>query len=165
MLLKYIQTLSEHCQWANSRLFSVVETLSEGEYQSNQGIFFGSIEKTLDHILLSDRIWMARILEKDNALSQDTFISNDFKNLRIKRFAEDKKICAETKNFTEEDLNKIIVFTSLSNGSYRIQRGILLTNMFNHGTHHRGQVHAILTKLQRKVPPLDIFPFLIKIDD
>ncbi len=39
-------------------------------------------------------------------------------------------------------------------------RDLVLLTLFNHQTHHRGQVHALLTRAGIKPPPLDIVVFL-----
>src|SRR5689334_23382665 len=61
---RYFSTLARYNAWANRRLYDAVAMLPEAEYMKSRPAFFHSIHGTLNHILVGDRIWLARIEEK-----------------------------------------------------------------------------------------------------
>jgi uncharacterized damage-inducible protein DinB len=48
----------------------------------------------------------------------------------------------------------------IGDGSHTTRRDHILITLFNHQTHHRGQVHAMLTQQGIDPPPLDVIYFL-----
>jgi len=57
-------TFARYNQWANERVFSAIATLDDEAYRRDVGLFFGSIHRTLNHLLVADRIWMYRLTGK-----------------------------------------------------------------------------------------------------
>ena len=49
---------------ANEKLYAACAGLSGAEYRRDLGAFFGSVHGTLTHLLLGDRIWMARSITR-----------------------------------------------------------------------------------------------------
>ncbi len=56
----YVQRMARYNRWQNENLFGAADGLSEAERQRERGAFFGSIEKTLNHMLWGDQRWMSR---------------------------------------------------------------------------------------------------------
>ena len=56
----YVQRMARYNRWQNRNLYGVADTLSDDERRRERGAFFGSIHKTLSHLLWADRIWMSR---------------------------------------------------------------------------------------------------------
>jgi DinB family len=52
--------LAGYNAWANRRLYDAAETLSNADYRADRGVFFKSMHGTLNHLLVTDRIWMRR---------------------------------------------------------------------------------------------------------
>ena len=61
MNAEYLRTLARYNQWANARLYDACAALSDDEYRKPRPSFFGSIDATLNHLLVGDRIWLGRI--------------------------------------------------------------------------------------------------------
>ena len=57
----YFVTLARYNAWANRRLYRACGRLSESEYLRDRLPAFGSLHATLNHILVADRVWLARI--------------------------------------------------------------------------------------------------------
>ena len=57
----YVQRMARYNRWQNENLFGVADRLSEEERRRERGAFFGSIHKTLSHILWGDQMWMSRL--------------------------------------------------------------------------------------------------------
>jgi len=50
--------------WANNRLFEAAGRLSAEQYRADRGAFFKSVHGTLNHLLVTDRVWMQRFTGK-----------------------------------------------------------------------------------------------------
>ena len=88
MSSSYFTTLSHYNAWANRRLYQACETLSETEYMRERGSSFGSLHATLNHILVSDRIWVARIEGRTPPnLKLDQILYGDLIGLKMARVA------------------------------------------------------------------------------
>jgi uncharacterized damage-inducible protein DinB len=59
-------------EWANQRLYGSVADLPEREYRADRGLFFGSVHRTLNHILVVDRIWTRRIEGEPHGIAPST---------------------------------------------------------------------------------------------
>ena len=56
----YVQRMARYNRWQNENLFGVADRLSDEERRHDRGAFFGSIHKTLSHLLWADKIQMSR---------------------------------------------------------------------------------------------------------
>lgn len=147
--------------WANRLVYEAAGDLDETDYWRDTGIFFKSVGATLNHVLVADRIWMKRFTGKGEAAAAlDTILHRDFDPLLDARLAEDERIIKYVADLTEEALAgrfSYVTVTDMRTVSQRLAPA--LAHLFNHQTHHRGQVHAALTGLGRKAPSLDMIYF------
>jgi len=171
MGVQEFQILSKYNQWANRRIFDVVKTLPDDTYRKDMGAFFGSIHATLNHILVIDRLWSSRIMGEYHGIkSLDQILHDDLEALRKDREIMDEHIIRLTGRLTagmDGGLNREVYYRMLKGGEKHVSpaRHILLT-LFNHHTHHRGQVHCMLTQSGVKdIPPLDIIFYLRENDE
>jgi uncharacterized damage-inducible protein DinB len=136
----------------NDRLYAVAGNLTDAERKQDRGAFFGSIHRTLNHLLLGDRVWMGRFTGtalKDGELgpggirSLDQELYADFDELRRERVTMDDEIDGFIATLTEEKLG----------GNLRyLRHGVpnefplwhAVAHLFNHQAHHRGQVTTLL---------------------
>ncbi len=54
------QMFAAYNAWANRRLYDHAARLSDEDYRADRGAFFKSVHGTLNHLVVTDRIWMAR---------------------------------------------------------------------------------------------------------
>ena len=59
-MLRHFRMLAAYNRWANAQVYTAAAELSEAEFRSDSGAFFGSLHRTLNHLLVADRIWMKR---------------------------------------------------------------------------------------------------------
>ena len=149
--------LARYNRLANERLYGVCAGLSEAELKRPRQAFFTSIHGTLNHILLGDRIWLARF-EGGVAPSTglDAILYEDFAELRIARVAEDARIEAFAAGLAPEFLGGSIRYVNNAGRAFDDPVDLLLTHLFNHQTHHRGQVTDLLMQTETKPPVLDL---------
>ena len=144
--------------WCNERLYEVAAQLPDADYRVDRGAFFKSVHGTLNHILVADRIWMRRFTGEGEAPNRlDAILFEDFAELRAAREKEDARIAAYIDGLSEADLAGRFRYRTITNPT-DIEQPLApaLLHFFNHQTHHRGQVHCLLTGLGREAPSLDL---------
>ena len=155
----YCVTLAQYNQWQNNSLREHVDAMNEADLRADRGLFFGSILATLDHIMWADLLWLNRL---DDRFAVPTFPDKDavisVSDWSNDRQALDSQIVEWAKSLTDADMVGDVVWESKIYGkTFTNDRGLAITHMFNHQTHHRGQVHAMLTKEGLKAPVSDLF--------
>ena len=154
----YPVLMAEYNHWMNRRLYAACAPLSDAERRRDHGVFFKSIHATLNHLLWGDRAWMRRFTSTAYPLSapgQDLF--HDFSELSQAREEMDGDILVLARGITSDWLERPLTWTSQLYGfTQTAPQFVLLLQMFNHQTHHRGQVHAILTRVGVDMGPTDI---------
>lgn len=161
MTLEYFRSLARYNQWANRRLYAACASLHEAEYMKPRPSFFGSIHATLNHIMVGDRLWVARFTGDETKIkSLDQILYGDFAGLRVAREAEDAKIINFVDGVDLPTLNSTLRYKNTSNVAQATPVRFVLGHLFNHQTHHRGQVHGLLSQTAVPPPPLDLIYFL-----
>jgi uncharacterized damage-inducible protein DinB len=147
--------------WANTQVYDAVARLPDEDYRLDRGAYFKSIHGTLNHILVADRIWMKRFTGDGDAPSKlDTILYNDFSLLRVAREVEDERIIRWIEDLLPEAFAGRFTYTTMTDMRTVSQRiAPALAHFFNHQTHHRGQVHTMLTGLGEDAPALDLIYF------
>ncbi len=144
--------------WANERLYAAAARLPDADYRRDHGAFFRSVHGTLNHILVGDRIWMHRFTGAgEPPRSLDAILHDEFEPLRSARRAEDERILQYINGLSEAGLAGTIRYRTISNPA-DIEQPLApaLAHFFNHQTHHRGQAHALLTRILGEAPSLDL---------
>jgi uncharacterized damage-inducible protein DinB len=147
--------------WANSRLYDATARLSTEQYRADRGAFFKSVHGTLNHLLVTDRIWMQRFTSEGDAPNRlDAILFESFDDLRAARVAEDRRIVDFVDRLDDGRIAGTIKYRRVSSPEeFEQQLAPALAHWFNHQTHHRGHVHALLTGLVGEAPELDLLIF------
>jgi uncharacterized damage-inducible protein DinB len=153
--------LAAYNRWANARLYAAALDLSERAYRLHIGVFFGGLHGTLNHLLLTDRLWLKRLTgEGDHPNRLDAILYADRTELARARIAEDKRLVAVVEIYDEAALRGLHTYKTTSGMPQSQVLGDILLHLFNHQTHHRGQAHACLSILTGGEPPsLDLLTF------
>lgn len=160
-LSKHFQMLARYNAGANARLYEACAQLDDTERKRVRQAYFKSIHGTLNHILVGDRIWLARFDGREvPSTGLDTILYADFAELRAARVAEDKRIAELSAGLTEELLTGLITYVNNQGRTLTDPVDLLITHFFNHQTHHRGQVHALLSQTAIAPPVLDLHRIL-----
>jgi uncharacterized damage-inducible protein DinB len=150
-------------EWANNRLYDAAAKLSDADYRAEKGAFFGSVHRTLNHILAGDRIWMHRFTREGPTYTKlDVVPCDDLATLRSEREAEDRRIVAYVEGLDDGRLAATFTYRTITAPADMTQPlAPALAHFFNHQTHHRGQVHGLMTALagQNAAPSLDLVLF------
>jgi len=157
-LIAHFRMLARYNTIANERLYDACSRLSAEEYRGERAASFRSVHRTLNHILLGDRIWMARFTGTGHATTPALGgeLYPDFSSLRAARVAEDARIEAFLATATEDFLAKEVRYVNSAGEPHADPAALLLAHLFNHQTHHRGQVHVMLSQTAVRPPALDM---------
>lgn len=154
-------SLGKYHLWAFDRLFESLRRVPDEDYRSNAGLFFTSIHGTLNHLLLADRVWQARftgtafsVSGLDQELEPDRAALED--QIRGQCRAWGNIIGSHPDAWTGESL----VYRTSSGVESRTPVGKTLLHVFNHGTHHRGQISAVISRLGFQVPEMDYIYYI-----
>jgi uncharacterized damage-inducible protein DinB len=157
----FVRTMAAYNAEMNRRLYAAAARLSDEERKRPRGAFWGSIHGTLNHLLWGDRVWMTRFdswPKPPAAIKQSAELIGDFAELEAARVRADADISRWAARVEDAWLDEDLVwFSGAANREIRAPRRLLVTHMFNHQTHHRGQVHAMLTAAGQETGDTDLF--------
>ena len=154
----YCETMAQYSSWMNEKLYALCEPVPDAERRRDRGAFFGSIHGTLNHLLYGDLSWMSRFTGDPSELPiLGPELHTDFQELRGERERWDKRILEWSSVVRNDWLAAPMTFTSQTDGITRtLPTWVLVVHMFNHGTHHRGQVTTLLSQIGQDVGETDI---------
>lgn len=150
MSLEWTSALSRYNRWMNDKLYELASTMNDEARKRDCGAFFKSIHGTLNHLLLADRVWLARFTGATvpegfmapgiRALDQELYA--EFEELRRERARTDDDLSAWIAGLTPERFAGPLVFTRRGQPQeFPLWWGV--AHLFNHQTHHRGQVTTL----------------------
>lgn len=144
----YYLTMAEYNQWMNQKLYAICAEIPDEMRKQDQKAFFKSIHGTLNHLLFGDRIWLGRFVDQPFPARVGDELYSDFAQLRQEREKTDQQILDWAKQLSPEWLDQPFSYTSAVDGKTRVLPSwVLVTHMFNHQTHHRGQLTTLLSQL------------------
>lgn len=153
--------MARYNKWANDRLSGAITEIDETEYMKPREAFFGSIHGAVNHLLLVDRLWRGRMIGKPypaDALNE--IVCADRETFVRERDAENNIIIDFVDSYDAAMLEEEFSYTSFVGVDGTDKHRVVLAHMFNHATHHRGQVHALLTQVPFDPPPLDLMYYV-----
>jgi uncharacterized damage-inducible protein DinB len=156
----YVRRMARYNRWQNANLYGVADTLTDEERRRERGAFFGSVHKTLSHLLWADQIWMSRFTNGPRpqaGIPESVSLYPDWDGLKRERVSFDETMITWADRLDPAGLDANL--TWFSGGVMREitkPRWVLVTHMFNHQTHHRGQVHCMLTQAGGKPHATDL---------
>jgi uncharacterized damage-inducible protein DinB len=147
---EWLEALARYNRWMNDKLYALAATLSDEARTRDGGAFFKSIHGTLNHLLVADRIWLARF--KGTTVSDgfigpgiralDQVLYSDFDELRRERTVTDDELSAWVSELTPERLAASFVYRRRGQPQ-DMPLWWAVAHLFNHQTHHRGQLTTL----------------------
>ncbi|WP_332692817.1 DinB family protein [Bosea sp. (in: a-proteobacteria)] len=145
----YVSTMARYNAWQNDNLYGAAATLTDAARRQDRGAFFGSIHGTFCHLLWGDRMWLSRFAGTPKPAvpgSESARMIENWDELATERRATDTLIEAWAAGLSPEWLAGDLTWVSgISRRELTRPKALLVAHFFNHQTHHRGQVHAMLT--------------------
>ncbi|MEM9683963.1 MAG: DinB family protein [Pseudomonadota bacterium] len=152
-----LQSLARYNRLANERLYEACAALTDDTRKAIRPAFFKSIHGTLNHIMVGDRIWLARFEGREvPSTNLDAILFDAFDELRTARQDEDVRIERFAAGIDDNFLNGIVRYENNEGRLFEDPVSMLVIHFFNHETHHRGQVHDMLTQTDVAPPVLDL---------
>jgi uncharacterized damage-inducible protein DinB len=156
--LSQYRAQARYNQWFNQKLYAASATLTDEERKADRGAFFKSIHRTLNHLVLTDSIWLLRFTQNDaffprdargriiplTGLAQELY--GDFDELSRQRVRLDAELIGFAHGLSEETLLAEFSYRTSTGDNHSHALWVALTHFFNHQTHHRGQVTTLLAQ-------------------
>lgn len=157
----YVRLMARYNSWQNGQLMPVLESMSKEELSRDRGAFFGSLLATANHLLWGDTLWMSRF---DPSVEPPRVPAGEHARLHATvgswaadRFRLDGKIRFWSEGLRALDLKNDLTWYSGTLGQeMTLPLETCIVHFFNHQTHHRGQIHAMLTAAGQKAPVTDV---------
>lgn len=158
-LKHHFELMAAYNHWMNLKVYTASARLDEKELHADKGAFFGSVFATLNHLLVADTIWLKRFsdhlagfqaldavrpLPHPYSLSEPTHAGLD--DLRKARFAMDDIIIALAAEAADDVYAQTLTYANRAGDVFTHSFGELMQHVFNHQTHHRGQVTTLLSQ-------------------
>lgn len=163
----YVRTMARYNRWQNRNLYAAAQGLDDGARRADRGAFFGSIHGTLSHLLWADTIWMSRLSDwprPDVGIPGSAGYVADWDELAARRSASDETMLAWAEGLVAADLaGQLRWYSGAIGRDVEKPRALCIVHVFNHQTHHRGQVHAMLTQAGARPGDTDL-PFMTDAD-
>jgi uncharacterized damage-inducible protein DinB len=159
---EHFRMLAHYNAWANDRLYACAARLSPEALAADHGAFFRSLLGTLNHLLVTDRLWMARLEgESPRGTRLDEVLHERFDDLLAARREQDRKLIDHVQGLGEERLAKPLSYATSSGAPQSQPLHHVLAHVFNHQTHHRGQAHHLvgLALGREAAPVLDLLAY------
>jgi uncharacterized damage-inducible protein DinB len=162
VMVEHLRRMARYNRWANRRLYDACAELGEAGYHEARPAFFGSIHGTLSHVLVGDRIWLGRIEGRASPHARlDEQPYPTLADLAEARAAEDERIIGLTAAMAETALAEVVRYRMITTPEVKeTPLHLCWLHLFNHQTHHRGQVHDQLSQTHVPPPPLDLIYYL-----
>ena len=156
-LAKHFQMLARYNRIADERLYECCAQLDDVEYRRERVGSFGSIHALLNHILLGDRIWMARFKGGGQVTpALNTVLYESFLELRSARKKEDAEMESFFGGLDPGFFEVELIYVNSRKQECRDSASMAVSHFFNHQTHHRGQIHVMLSQTSVPPPSLDL---------
>jgi len=143
--------------WATQRLLAAVSRVSDGDYRRDVGLFFKSIHGTLNHLLVAEHLlWYARFAKGASpVLALDAEIEPDRERLAQALSGGAANWAPLIATWPVERFDGHLDYRTSKGVPQSLPFAATLAHVFNHATHHRGQITAALTALGHAAPELD----------
>jgi uncharacterized damage-inducible protein DinB len=148
-LRDHAMLMARYNHWMNNKLLNAAALLSDEQRKNDLGAFFGSLHGTFNHLLATDRIWMARFTDSDHGVKAlDDELYSDFELLRAARKEMDFKIFEWAKALPDP-IPELLHYKKMSGMQTQVSLPFetCAIHWFNHQTHHRGQISTLMMQL------------------
>lgn len=158
----YVRLMATYNAWMNEKVYAACATLTDEQRKQDRGSFFKSIHGTLNHLLWADRAFVVRLFALNQPITgkPSDILFEDFAAMQAERTRLDAQISAWAEQLAEGKLSEQYEMVSAAyRRRRRLPRYLMVVQMFNHQTHHRGQLTTLLTQLGLDVGSTDL-PFM-----
>ena len=155
----YVRRMARYNRWQNENLYGAADGLTDEERHRERGAFFGSIHRTMCHLLWADQTWMSRFSKSPPPVPMADLaaLHRDWASLKSRRIDFDAEIVHWSEGLASDWLaDTLTYFSPTLAREMSGPRWMFVSRFFNHQTHHRGQIHCMLTQAGRKPADTDL---------
>jgi len=157
ILPAYCLTMARYNAWMNSKLFGLCAAIPDETRKQDLHAFFRSVHGTLDHILAVDLMFLRHVKHGEPTYLPPGNLYSDFAEMHRRRIEVDEEILAWAGTVPAAWLAETSTFNHHGDHLPRqVTRGFWVIQMFNHQTHHRGQLTTLLTQLGQEIGSTDM---------
>lgn len=154
---EYFTMLAGYHVWAHQRLLDSLQPIADTDYHADQGLFFRSVHRTLNHLLLVDLLWQGRLTGKPFLIDGlDQELVKERGRLKAEMLDAAGKLRDLVADLDEMRIQSVNAYVDTEGRRREFPLALQLAHAFNHATHHRGQVTAVITRLGAESPVLDM---------
>ena len=154
----YFLTLARYNAWATRLLFEHIDRLSDADYRRDAGLFFKSVHGTCNHLLVAEhQLWFPRFSAGvSNRVALNEEVETDRAVLRDRLIEAAGRWTPLIDSFEGERFTSMLDYTTTQGIAQSLPFAPTLGHVFNHATHHRGQVTAAITAMGYPCPEIDM---------
>lgn len=157
----YVHMMARYNAWENKQLMDILNEMPVSELLLDRGAFFGSIMGTVNHLLWGDMLWLSRFdptTPPPQCTPGDAItMYSTFAAWQAQRMSTDVLITRWADGVKPEALNgDMDWYSGAMKQDFSRPISTCIIHFFNHQTHHRGQVHAMLTATGQDAPVSDL---------
>lgn len=158
-LLDHVRLMAQYNQWMNRKVYEAAAQLPGEKLSEDKGAYFSSVLGTLNHLMIGDTIWLKRLAahpashesldplrDREHPKALDQLLYTRLDELQAAREAIDEIIIAWCNELSDGDLQHKLHYKSMAGQPSVKNFGSLLLHLFNHQTHHRGQITTLLSQ-------------------
>jgi uncharacterized damage-inducible protein DinB len=160
-LRQHLRLMADWNVWCYQRTWAIVDKVPDADYRRDCGLFFKSIHRSMNHMLLVELMWRGRLsgnLLKLSGLDQE--LETDRAALKVRQLESAGNWKPYVDSLSDADLYGDFHYRALAGTEHALPRSAVIHTMFTHGCHHRGQVSTALTQLGFEAPVLD-YPYFL----
>jgi uncharacterized damage-inducible protein DinB len=157
----HLINMAKYHKWAYEKFFDALDSADDTDYFADKGLFFKSIHKSLNHLYLVDVLWLSRFEKTSPPITRlDQELIEDRESLKKAIFIQADLWIDFVKNIDKHP--EILCYFNQIDGTEAKRPYLsIIAHVFNHGTHHRGQITTILSQLNLPTPVLDYNFYLL----
>ncbi len=154
----HLATLARYNHWATKALLVHVDALPETDYRRDAGLFFKTVHGTLNHLLVTEHLlWFRRFAFAESpAVKLDAEAEPDRVRLRERLIEGAQAWLPWIDGLDGRRLETALNYRRTTGEAMTLPFAATLGHVFNHGTHHRGQITATITAMGHPCPQLDL---------
>lgn len=158
---QHLHLLAAYHRWTFDVLYAALLPLDDARYRADLGLFFRSIHGTLNHLLVADKVWFGRMVATPFAVSGlDAELQSERPALEQALYKQSARWQPWLRTQSEDQLATPRAYSNMSGAHFAQETATLVLHVFNHATHHRGQISTAITACGLAAPEMDLIWYL-----
>lgn len=171
--LDHVRLMARYNAWMNEKAYAAAAALTPAQLVEDRGAYFRSVLGTLNHLMVADVTWLQRLATHPAARpalddvaqlptprALDEILFTDLEPMRRRRTMLDAATISFAEALDEQGLDVVLSYRRISGEPMRLPLAAVLSHLFNHQTHHRGQLSTLLTQMGVDIGVTDIVAFV-----